>query len=312
MPQLENIREEKPCIICESSDFDKIYEWQAESYLHDKFETSSWDGRQALPLTVGKCSQCGLVYTRPSFKKDSLHLVYPDDIIPENLNVSQLMSETKWDDLIATTQSFLPSGSSICDIGTRYGVLVEKLRTKGFNAFGVELNPQAVKSAEDLGIKNVFESDIEHLEKVTSELGLDSVNGFIMDDVLEHLVNPVDEIRILSRLQASGDYLFLRQMDYDSLGRKVFRKKWYYYQPAAHMYFFDERSVKNLMEKLGYEIELIKKGSFPKHLKFFFISILRRLGFRRFMMPYTADGKDHYLNKRYHLDDMFLVVARKK
>ena len=83
--EANELRESKPCCICNADQHKEVYQWPANYYSHQEFETASWDGRQSLPLSIVKCSSCQMVYTRPSFKLESLSLVYPDDIVPPEI-----------------------------------------------------------------------------------------------------------------------------------------------------------------------------------------------------------------------------------
>lgn len=310
---VDNIRESKPCCICDKESYQVLYQWPSNFYDHDKFETASWDGRQSINLQIVRCVNCGTVYTNPSFKAESLHLVYPEDLIQtETRDKNELLKEQKWNELIDLIIHFLPEGSTVCDVGTRYGILPEKIREKGYNTFGIELNQGAVEYAEKIGIEEVYHSDIFGINHVLNQKGIKNVNAFVLDDVLEHLVDPFKELSTLSSAQSKGDYFVLRQMDHDSWGRKIFRKNWYYYQPAAHMYFFDDKSIKALLDKVGYEVVKTIKTP-PKHqLKPFVVQILRKFGVAKYQFPTQLNGKRMYLDKRFKLEDMFVVVARKK
>jgi 2-polyprenyl-3-methyl-5-hydroxy-6-metoxy-1,4-benzoquinol methylase len=241
-----------------------------------------------------------------------LDLVYPEDLIDsENRDKDELMKEKKWDGLIKKLSLFLSPNSTICDVGARYGVLVQKLDDFGFNSFGIELNKGAVNYSKKVGIENVFHSDILGIKSVVDKLKFESVNAFIMDDVLEHLVDPYVELSTLSKYQKSGDFLFLRQMDHNSPGRYLFRKNWYLYQPAAHMFFFDDSSISRLLKKVGYDVVATYKTPLLGQIKPFIVQMLRYLGIKKYLMPLQKNGKQMYLDKRGRLEDMFLVVAKK-
>lgn len=307
-------RESKKCCICDLDDYRVCYEWPANFYPHDQFETASWDGRTNLPLTIVECSNCSMVYTRPSFKEQHLGLIYPDDIVPASTDSAKLLATRKWDGIISCMKRHLPQGSTVCDVGTRYGVLVKQLAEHGFSSWGVEYNAAAVSKSIELGIENVFEGTIKTIGHIREKHSIDRVNGFVLDDVLEHLVNPAEEISALAENQKSGDFIFARQMNWNSLGHKLFRKSWYYLQPGAHMYFFDPQSAKKLFDNAGYDIVEIQKAPLTENICSFrdiAVGVVKRL-LGRGRRNWNVNGKEMYLNRRSKLSDMFLVVAKKR
>lgn len=261
-----------------------------------------------IDLQIVQCTNCGLVYTNPSFREAFLYKVYPS--YPENANITKkkLLSNPKWKDIIEYIVAKFRNNKEIfiCDIGTRFGGLPLQLNKIGFvNSFGIEINSSSVKIGNKLGIK-IYKGMIPDL----LDIGIDRVNCFIMDDVLEHLVDPMRDIQILSSLQQKGDILILRQMDIDSLGHKIYGKYWYYLQPAAHQYYFNNTSISKLLEKNGYKVILIKKSSFISNLKPF-LSNIKKFIFS-FFVNKNSNIKINYLEERYALNDIFLVVGERQ
>jgi len=312
-------REYKKCMICGSEEYKVLHYYHSEYYPHNEYETSSWDGRQKVDLQIVKCKKCGLIYTNPAFRIDALHLVYPEDIVKQ-LDAQKLLRSAKWDLIIDKLKKYLTDGAVICDIGTRYGALVQKLSNIGFDAFGIEYNQGYVNHAKEIGFENIYQGTIDNLQDVMAKNSIGRVNAFIMDDVLEHLTDPVKDLKALAQCQGHGDFLFLRQMSVDLLGYKCFGKDWYYIQPAAHMYYFSRKSIINLLKLAGYELVKIINPDWFSNFKLCLkkkksligSQIKSRLGLVKENSDFKKeDRKRIYLNKRYQLNDMSLVIARK-
>lgn len=304
----DTLREKKICDICGSQDVLVIYKWRKQYYSHLEFNTQSWDACQNVSPQIVMCNQCGLVFSYPSFKKEKLSLIY-DDIAIKTINLPSLLKSTKWDDIIALLSDLLPLGSVICDIGTKYGPLPYQLLLKGYDSFGIEISKPIAQAAKKAGLP-VFCGDISSLKKVLNEKKIGSVDSFIMDDVLEHLVNPSSDIKLLNSNQKIGGCLILRQMNYSSLGRKIFGRNWYYFQPAAHMYYFEEKSIKNLLYNCGYRVQQIVYPSkwkvFRSLCAFPFLLMLKKRALNK------VKGNKNYLLTRNKLSDIFMVVAIKE
>lgn len=306
----EPFREIKKCNVCGSDDYDILYDIPANKYDHNIFDTCSWDGRQSIRLTTVKCKQCDLVYTNPAFRAENLDLIYPSDIIPPKLNFQNMKLDKKWAQIIEEVSKQLPKGSVVCDIGTRYGILPYQLTQVGFRGIGVEYNDTAVKAATENGIPDIFTGAIPNLPQILKDHNISDVKGFIMDDVLEHLTDPMTDIKTLSTLQTKGGMLFLRQMDFDSWGRKRYGEDWYYVQPGAHMYYFNEATLSKLLEQCGYKIVKVIRADLLRVAYALFRQTIKDIKGRK--PPVYADGRKPFVNSvRGHLKDMFLVVAVK-
>jgi len=315
---MEECREYVSCRLCGADDYEIVYEWPANYYDHSKYETASWDGRKEIPLSICKCKQCGLPYTNPSFKEEYLGFVYPDDLIPshESINTEddfiELLNLGKYENLYSSIKKFISKKHTILDIGTRYGGLPYYFRSLGFSSFGLELNDSAVELANENGLDYIYKGTINDIPSFKEKAFTDSLNCVIMDDVLEHLIDPLNNILEISKFQKKGDVLVMRQMNWDGVGHRFFGKNWYYLQPAAHMAYFSPDTAKNLLEKCGYEtISIIKKNVIVNTLK-----TIARLG-KQYIFGKndwnTENGKLMYLQEREKMnDDMFTIVAKRK
>ena len=305
--------EEKPCCVCGDTSRRALYGFPASLYDHGEFETCSWDGRQPIALEVSRCESCGHVYTCPSFREDALDLVYPADIVPPSVDFSALLESPKPDTILQHLRRLQPSGV-LCDVGARYGVLVHRAREWGYDAFGVELNESAVAIAAEAGVP-VAVGRISDIPAVMHARGVESVDAFVLDDVLEHLVDPARDLSLLGEVQRPGGYLLTRQMDLDSLGHRWFGSNWYYIQPAAHMNYFNEASARRLLEGAGYElVEVVRPPRAQNYLRT--LADLAGKRARRMLgrnQDWTVNGRRMYLTERdKSRDDMFLAIARRR
>jgi SAM-dependent methyltransferase len=314
--KIQELRENKPCILCGGLDARAVYEFPAGYYDHRRWETASWDGRMNVPLSVVRCPKCELLFSRPSFRTEALGHVYPEDLVDPAISFERALAQTrsKHLKLLAEVRRCL-DGGTFCDVGTRYGVLPHLAREVGFDAFGIEYNAASVKVARDASVP-VFRGSAEDLPRVLAETGRNSVDAFVLDDVLEHLVDPRVALRTLNQCQKPGGLLFLQQMDLDSLGHRLFGRQWYYLQPAAHMFYFSERTLRALLGTAGYEVKHIVR---PHLLTSVRRTLLRTLPgaasklLRAALRHPKAQRKPSYLTCRLRsADDMFLVVATKR
>src|ERR1700742_2020349 len=149
----DELREAKPCLLCGGQDARVVYAFPADYYDHRHWETASWDGRTSLPLSIVRCPRCALMFSRPSFRPSALDRVYPEDLVDPAVSFDRALAQTraKHSRMLAELRRFRQSGS-LCDVGTRYGVLPHLAREAGFGAFGIEYNPASVRVAREAGV----------------------------------------------------------------------------------------------------------------------------------------------------------------
>ncbi|MFT7579148.1 MAG: hypothetical protein ACI9MR_000810 [Myxococcota bacterium] len=312
----DTILEHRPCPVCDASDGEVFARFAANTYPHEAFETASWDGRCGLEMRVVACP-CGLVRTDPAFREDQLSRVYPEDLVDEaklggNLDKIFDLRDRKFNAMARHVRAYLQPKQTLVDIGSRYGVFPWIARENfALDAHGIELNAASVRIGRQR-FDGLHHGSIASIPTLFEGLGVTQVDGFVLDDVLEHLTHPNRDLATLADLQPSGGHLFLRQMDLGGLGHRLFGANWYYFQPAAHMYYFDEDSVRALLDRHGYDIIAIARAA---PLTNWFKTALSRPGqaLKARRNRNRAGKKPSYLTQRKRAaDDMFLVTARKR
>jgi hypothetical protein len=315
---MEPFLEEKACNACGGRGHRVVYFYPAGYYPHDRFETASWDGRQHVDMRIVECTGCGLRFTHPSFREEYLHLVYPDDIIhsPDVIRAGFSLGARKPNAILKVAARHAKRGATLLDIGTRYGALPFVAHHKyGFDAHGLELNRASVEQGK-AHFGAISQGSIRDVAQLMAKLGWSSIDVAIMDDVIEHLVDPKRDLQTLAASQKSGNLLLLHTMDCGGWGARLFRKDWYYVAPAAHMYYFDANSLGRLLRAAGYEPIEVRRASLPSNayrsLRGWLHRELKPRLLRRQRRAAAANPRPSQVSQRSRLDDdLFTMVARR-
>lgn len=257
------------CVNCGSDEHNVVHHFEQEYCNPDSYETYSGDVGVLLNLTLVKCKGCELVYQSPRFSKESLQRLYPNHPLPDRLIYKRLMRNHKFHFLIdllrehATTS--LGSKTAV-DLGTRYGVLPELLVNEGYNALGIEMNLKAVKIANQAGFSYVHQGTVDKIQSVCANAGIERVNLVTMVDLVEHLLDPRRDFELISRMQQSGDQIFISTMDVASLGYKILGKNSYFIH-AQHTCYFSAKTMGDLLDKFSYDIKFVHRISRVRNLK---------------------------------------------
>lgn len=315
---MEPFLEEKACNACGGRGTRAIYRYPAGLYPHDRFETASWDGRQHIDMRVVECTTCGLRFTHPSFREQYLHLVYPADIIhsPDIIKAGFKIDAKKPNSILRVAARHASRGATLLDIGTRYGVLPFVAHRKyGFDAHGLEFNAASVEQGR-AHFDAISQGSVSDVPRLINRLGWKTIDVIVMDDVVEHLVDPKRDLLALASNQKPGGLLLLRTMDCGGWGARLFRSNWYYVAPAAHMFYFDASSLGRLLRSTGYEPIEVRRTSLPQNayrmLRGWFHRELKPRLLRRRAATATPRSRPSQLSQRRRLDDdLFLMVARR-
>lgn len=185
---------------------------------------------------------------------------------------------------------FVPVGAErVVDIGCNTDTFGGSLKAdRAIEVWGVEPNPNAAEQASrvlDRVINALFDADV-----ALPDAAFDVV---VFNNVLEHLVDPWEALRIAARKLRTGGCVVasipnLRQID--NLVH-ILRDGDFRYEPMGirdrtHLRFFTRKSIVRLFEESGYRVERIE----GINEDWWSPSLWRRLGFRIFG-KYLEDTK---------------------
>lgn len=218
--------------------------------------------RNLLGISTVGCNCCGLVQTNPrpsaigldSFYRDHYRFFYQGATEPDQLYITSLNKDHR---LAYTAEFFaekiaLSLEAVVLDFGCGEGSLFAALRKAGFigNFYGVELNSSFGEYASRYGDATVSNA-IQARERVDLA---------VVNHVLEHLHDPIGTLREIRKLIKPEGYLYVDVPDaeeYETI----------YDLHIAHIYHFTERTLKNIVQQAGFQVNKVEKHHPPHHPK---------------------------------------------
>jgi 2-polyprenyl-3-methyl-5-hydroxy-6-metoxy-1,4-benzoquinol methylase len=171
------------------------------------------------------------------------------------------------DGIVAELPFVAPPKPVVLDVGCGGGALGEAIRSRGYEVWGIEVHPEAVRLAADR-LDGVVAADLNDLPKVRALLGDRRFDALIFSDVLEHVYDPFTRLkeyleflkpggRVLVSLPnvavwASRLSLLVGRFEYSDTG----------IMDRTHVRFFTFRSAKRLVTAAGLEIEKVSQTPF--------------------------------------------------
>ena len=194
-------KEEIQCILCQSG----------ETALFNESKTEPVHNRNVI------CGRCGLIFVSPRLREEDYIKYYEhgdyvkdhyglkgDDDIEEVIRWRGRRAEEK----IACFEDIFAKAKNVLEIGAGTGIFLKKLAEKfSSNIFGIEPSKRFADIARDKFGIEIFEGTLRsYLETQGTSHLFDLV---VMDQVLEHLYDPIDALKKAGGLLQKSGYLYI-------------------------------------------------------------------------------------------------------
>lgn len=145
------------------------------------------------------------------------------------------------------------------EIGCGAGGTLEYLKSKGASyVAGIDINREAIDLASQRGLDFVLVANVEKNELPFKEKEFDCI---ILADILEHLYDPWDVLKKMTRYLKDDGYVLLsipNIKQYQILMRLIFYNEWSYCEEGildnTHIRFFTLKEIKRLLDLAALKI----------------------------------------------------------
>lgn len=197
-------------------------------------------------INIVRCRRCGLIYQNP--REEELKCLYSEEYYSQYYrDKERLLSSAQG--LIEKISKYVSNKIRMLEIGAGLGYTLKIARDKGWEVFGTEISPFAVRYAkEQLGIK-MFSGSLE--EAKFPEEFFDLV---IMTHVLEHLPDPSKTLEQIFHILKNSGTLYVIVPNIASFKAWINKEKWRGLMPGCHLYHFCPRTLKKTVIKAGFRV----------------------------------------------------------
>jgi SAM-dependent methyltransferase len=137
---------------------------------------------------------------------------------------------------------------NLCDVGCFTGKFLLTAQEFGWDVHGLEVSDQAVEFCQ-----TSLSLDVRHGTLQTTDFSAGSMNVITMFDVVEHLPQPLLDLKCAHTILRPGGLLYLETPNYGSLARALLGKRWRVFFPW-HFYYYTARTISLLLGKAGFKI----------------------------------------------------------
>ncbi len=203
--------------------------------------------------TFRRCGACALRFASPRPTPEDLAAVYGagyfDDKgwLGDPTSDSAYMSRC-WREVAPLLDARFPQRGRLLDVGCATGAFIAAAAGDGWQVAGLEYSDDAAARARSAG-----------LDVRAGELSAGAFHGETFDvvtawHVIEHLVDPVADLRLMRALTGPGGALVIETPNARSIGAILKRERWAQVRPPEHINFFDTRALAGALRASGWRL----------------------------------------------------------
>ena len=237
------------CLICGSSRFSLVCIWESAQIV--------------------RCSSCGVVCTHPLPTEADLLRLYQDGALlhePDMDEVVEKIEFPQWKlkEHIQILRMLADIGvcrGQLLDIGCLWGSFLYSAQQSGFEVTGIEPYERAARYARNVLKLNVLSGSLRKLA-----LPYSSFDAITILDVIEHLCDPLEELRSVLRLLKPNGVLVVVTPNVEGLPvralglkRRIFGQPWCPIDDLPwHLWGFTPRTIAGALNRAGYRVEFVR------------------------------------------------------
>ena len=205
-----------------------------------------------------KCIGCSLIFQYPPPSKSELKKLYSDTDYfsfwgnKRSWSLIDVIKEKTATLLINELIGLNIHTGKLLDVGCARGALLTVAKNKGFTIFGIEPSKESATYAEQKSGGIIYNKLFENIvfEKVLFDV-------VVFFDYFEHFTNINSVMKKCNDITVKNGYIIISTPNTDSLSFRLLGKSWPHFK-QQHIYYFNKKSIRLLLENNGFKIKLMK------------------------------------------------------
>lgn len=208
-----------------------------------------------------RCKSCQTTQTYPIPTKKQLADYYGEQSIAYNGTGGDVFvrnyvdgkrdywKKLKLQKRINEIKQYAPDAKNVLDVGCGAGIFIDYLRSKGYKVQGIELSEWGYAIAsKELRLK------VHNKQLMEAGLKRGSLDVVTMYDLLEHTINPQNELKHIHSLLKDHGVLVINVPNFDSFISKRMGPQWNKLIPPNHLYHFTIESLSGILKTSGFTV----------------------------------------------------------
>jgi 2-polyprenyl-3-methyl-5-hydroxy-6-metoxy-1,4-benzoquinol methylase len=213
-------------------------------------EFNNFSSSEAFPAV--KCINCGLIWMKPFFNKKGLDKYYSEYLRKRRFNSKEKMRqrEIQYELDVEFIQNYISKGRML-DVGCSGGFFLSYFNSS-FEKHGIEIDSGAVKFSKENYKEFGHNIQCLSIDKYTPSSKFDLI---VMRGVIEHVIDPVSEIKKVSELlKSKGLFCIVATPNADAISVDLYRDKWTLFHPIQHLWHFSPHTLSLICSKFNLEL----------------------------------------------------------
>jgi len=238
---------------------------------------SLFDDRYGYPgkFALMRCRECGHAFLLHEFTPEQLTDLYSNYYPRSGFDLESYQPHQEeagffaWlDGKRSSAFRWVPKNVRVLDVGCGFGESLGYHAARGCDVYGVEADENIRRVADKFGYRvhvGLFDPDLYEP---------DFFDCVTMDQVMEHVTDPVETLQGVSRILKPGGKAILTTPNANGWGARLFGRKWINWHTPYHLQFYSKQSMRRLAEKAGLEIESVRTITASAWLHFQWLHLL--------------------------------------
>ena len=241
---------------------DYLYKCPLCSNDFKTFDFTAIDPVTKNKFKLAQCSICDIIFTNPRPSEEQTEEYYPEEYYAHSgepsliEKIDSYLRQKKIQDLdLADNQT------KILDIGCGKGLLLERLASLGWEAYGTEISEKTAKGAKAQKSGNV------HIGKLSEQLfPAEHFNVVTLWHVLEHLPDPFESLCYIHKILENKGYLIVQVPDISSMQAGYFKATWLHLDVPLYSFHYSPYTLFSMLDKAEFEVVYKKYSYLPYDL----------------------------------------------
>lgn len=249
------------CPVCRSTDFTPLFLAPFPEYANDGRRAYELGTRPPVPTwRIVRCNECTAGYPNPYPDAQDIADYYANAVEPNEFEMEHYVEVSQherdhWAGFARRVIASKPQPGKLLEVGCAAGWLLVGARDAGWDTYGLEASPKFANYARDqLGL-HVHTGTLDdcvggHENPVTLAAPFDII---VLTDVIEHLHDPVKDLRTMRQLLAADGVLVIATLDSLSVSARRYGLAWRQIV-VSHIVYWTRPSLRRALADAGFVV----------------------------------------------------------
>ena len=220
----------------------------------DRDETKALFEKESLSVVV--CKQCKLRYVNPRVDRQSLEESYIETYYPQEKVERIHTNDMEWlqmSERLTELEKQHKGKGRLLDVGCGIGTFLHLAQEQGWETTGIDPSKSGCDFAKKEHNLDVFCGDIFDADYPAAHF--DTITLYHVLEHISELNSFLNETRRILKSEANGGNagtLVIEVPNGEGLQSRLQKAEWPYVHPSDHLYYFSADSIRQLLQKHGF------------------------------------------------------------